>query len=297
MIKPHKFFRNLHRLWRRRKAVSPVIATVLLIGIAVIGGFIVLAMITTVYSQQEPINVRFIGASNFRSTELVTVGYDSTVDYFEITLQNMGQEAIFFYKTDFQVINVTGSPIIPEELLSSWWIDDSRREIIINGGEIITFPVKTVIDSHELRPDEDSARINIVFIRRLETPDEAGFEDFVAETFLIRDTYGPVEFKQGASGFNNTHWNLTFSTTNWGTESINLGVQIIFYNETAFNAVNQTLVTEIMGHGDGSNSKDILFQFQKTGNFRTGTTYLFFVKVYDTWTNSLFGSYTIDVIE
>ncbi|MFW9991512.1 MAG: archaellin/type IV pilin N-terminal domain-containing protein [Candidatus Odinarchaeota archaeon] len=278
---------TLQRLFRRRRAISPVIASVLLIALAVIGGLLVLGLLSAVFNQQEPINIQFVSVSNFKSSEQSLAGYDSKVDYFEITLQNMGSEAVFFLKTNFRLKNESNGLY-----LNGWWIEDSRAQIVLYGGEIVTFSVTTDIDSQELEVGW-FVRMEIAVINRLENPDAPGYTGFYADSLKVADTYGPLDFQERAHVFNDTHWNLNFHLQNYGSKKLKVGLIVNFFDETAFKLDNFSLVIDLDGSGLSNDRMDLFFTFEKLAGFKPGTTYHFIIKVYDAATGHLFGLHAI----
>ncbi|MHA1449130.1 MAG: hypothetical protein ACTSP4_06885 [Candidatus Hodarchaeales archaeon] len=292
MTSLHRFWTEIKRKWRSCKGISPVIAAVLLIGVSIVGGAIILGLMVTVFGQEEPYNVQFIRASNFKSTETQALGYDSTVDYLEITLQNLGQESVFFQKTDLRLYR--GESSESGTILPGWWVDDSRDRIILNGGEIITIPLTTIINSQELTSGE-YAVIDILEIRKLDRPDEFGYQDFNAESFKVDDTYGPVVLTPQSQTANATHWVLNYTITNYGTKDIEVDTCLLGYNTTAFQITDTIITLDLDGSGGVDNTGIASFVLEKTSDFNSDILYLFYIQIKDSSTNYVFGYFTDNI--
>ena len=83
----------------RRRAISPVIATVLLIGLVVIAGLgVALVMISTI-NAPDPIGIEVLSISNFETTD-----DDILVDRFEIEIWNSEETSLRLTKNGIKLL-------------------------------------------------------------------------------------------------------------------------------------------------------------------------------------------------
>ena len=73
----------IKKIYRKSRGISPVIATILLIGLTVIAGVAVALVMFGIVNTPDPLKVEVIGISNFKTTDS-----DIFIDQFSVTLEN-----------------------------------------------------------------------------------------------------------------------------------------------------------------------------------------------------------------
>jgi len=170
------------RFLKKSRGVSPVIATVLLIGLVVVAGIGVAIVMFGTLTTPTPLKVEIISISEFKTTD-----DDIYIDQFEVTIQNIERSNVRIFSDSFTLswFNLTA--------IEGWTLNLDIDEIILPALSIQTFPISCDPDNNpsELTPQNDTIFVEVtIFPERSDNPRSA--RKFKSEILKIGDTYGPV---------------------------------------------------------------------------------------------------------
>ena len=117
-------------IFNKRKAISPVIATVLLIGLVVLAGLGVALVIFGSINAPDPLNVEIASISSFETTD-----NDYLVDRFVVTLYNKERTNVRLQSDEFSLSFFNRTEI------SGWFMDLDAQTIIIPALNLVDVPL------------------------------------------------------------------------------------------------------------------------------------------------------------
>ncbi|WP_455142503.1 archaellin/type IV pilin N-terminal domain-containing protein [Candidatus Hodarchaeum mangrovi] len=167
---------------RKSRGVSPVIATVLLIGLVVVAGIGVAIVMFGTFTAPTPLKIDIISISEFKTTD-----DDIYIDQFEVTIQNIERSNVRIFSDSFTLswFNLT--------TIEGWTLNLDVNEIILPALSIQTFPISCEPENNpsELTPQNDTIYLEVtIYPEGSDNPRSA--KKFKSEILKIGDTYGPV---------------------------------------------------------------------------------------------------------
>ncbi len=212
--------RILNRIRRKLRGVSPVIATILLIGLTVVAGVAVAVMLFGTANAPDPIKVLVLSISDFETTD-----DDFLIDQFSVTIQNDERTNIRIEQDSFSLKTVNQSDRNQTTEIPEWSVDFDYDEIYLPGLAIQTFTLSCdpTLDEVELTP-----RTNLVIIEIIVFPEDStnprSAKTFKSDTLRIGDTNGPVLLTSmnAETNFGVEGLNLSFNLTNFGSTDLDL---------------------------------------------------------------------------
>ncbi len=268
--------KNLFSYKRKKRAISPVIATVLLIGLVVIAGLGVALVMFGTINTPDPLKIEIVSISSFETTD-----GDYNVDRFDITLYNNERTNARIEMDAFSLLYFNQTEILG-------WEMDGQSEIIIPALTIqtITLACDNTLNEFELEPQNTTIYIDVtVYPADSNNPRLA--KTFRSDILTIGDTFGPVSlssFSVGSS-FDQSGLTLNFSVTNNGSSDLNLRLDFatdslgkFFYK---INGVNSTSHSFTLDGFQTTVFPDTLFQINSTSLAVIGEIYLIFVTLWD----------------
>ena len=211
---------------RKKRAISPVIATVLLIGLVVVAGLGVAIVMFGTINAPEPIKIEYLSISSFETTD-----EDYNVDRFEVTIHNIERTNIRIESDAFTLSYLNGTEI------PSWYMDLDQSEIKIPALSIETIPLAcdNSLNEFELVPQNTTIRIETI-IYPAESNDPRLAKTIRSDVLNIGDTVGPVNLRShtASSTFDQSGLTLNFSVTNNGTSDLDLRLD---FSTDSFNKV------------------------------------------------------------
>lgn len=207
----------IEKIYRKSRGISPVIATVLLIGLTVVAGVAVAIVMFGVVNTSDPLKVEVQSISDFKTTD-----NDILVDQFSVTLENKERSNVRI-EADAFLITYANRTEIPE-----WSLDIDFDSILLPALNIETFTLTCdpTFDYAELIPQDDSIYIEVtVFPEESTNPRNA--KTFRSDILWIGDTIGPVYLNSqlSATNFGITGYNFSFTVVNNGSTDLDLRLE------------------------------------------------------------------------
>ncbi|MHA2074005.1 MAG: archaellin/type IV pilin N-terminal domain-containing protein [Candidatus Hodarchaeales archaeon] len=244
-----------NRIRRKTRGVSPVIATVLLIGLTVVAGIAVAVMLFGAVNAPDPIKVVVLSISEFKTTD-----DDILIDQFSITIQNDESTNVRIESDSFVVKNATDQN---QTELTDWSVDLDYDEIYLLGLAIQTFTLScdSTLDYAELTPRDDLIIIEITVFPE-DSTNLRNAKTFKSDILRMGDTYGPVSLTSlnSETNFGLEGLNLNFNVTNYGSSDLDL---IIDFSTDSSESINFAI--------DGNNQTNQLY-FSLLQNSNTNFT-------------------------
>ena len=263
---------------RRKRAISPVIATVLLIGLVVVAGLGVALVMFGTINTPDPLKIEFVSISSFETTD-----GDYNVDQFELTLYNPERTSVRIEVDAFVLWNFSDKTEIP-----GWEMNEDQSERFIPALETdtITLACDNTFNEYELEPKNTTIYIDVtVYPAASENPRSA--KTFRSDVLLIGETIGPVtltSLTQGTS-FDQSGFTLNFSVTNNG--STNLDLRLDFTTDSSskiffiIDGVNSTDHSFSLDGFRTTSFPGTLFQINASSEAILDETYLILVNLFD----------------
>ncbi|NHJ02048.1 MAG: hypothetical protein EAX86_07865 [Candidatus Heimdallarchaeota archaeon] len=206
--------RTIRKFSKKTRGISPVIATVLLIGLAVVAGIAVALVVFGTLNTPTPLRIEIISISDFKTTD-----DDTLIDQFSVTLHNTERTNGLILTDSFKLFfqNLT------EQL--GWEMNLSNTQIILPALEIQTIPLycNPNEDQNELTPKNDTLYIEVtVYPESSTNPRNA--KKFRSDLLIMGDTYGPVSIQATAQNalFDDLGNNISITATNLGSMELDL---------------------------------------------------------------------------
>ncbi|MFX0181708.1 MAG: archaellin/type IV pilin N-terminal domain-containing protein [Candidatus Hodarchaeota archaeon] len=196
----------------KRRGVTPVIATVLLIGLVVIAGIGVALVMFGTINTPDPISVEIVSISDFKTTD-----NDILIDSFSVTLHNEERTNVRIQADAFVLLNGTDE----DDDIVGWSMNLDQNEIILPALAIQTIPLSCDPIDEQLSPKNDTIYIEVTVFPEGSTRNERTFR---SNLLIIGDTSGPVYLDSPASNLILTSegLNLSFNAANFGSTDRNL---------------------------------------------------------------------------
>ncbi len=229
-MKPVKKYPLTERSWRRKminmisicrkksRAVSPVIATVLLIGLVVIAGIVVALVVFGTINTPAPIKVEVLSISEFETTD-----DNILIDQFSVTLQNEERTNVRIETEGFE-LEKFNSTLENTTLIPGWSMNLEFNEILLPAKAIVTIPLSCdPIFGQELTPHNDSIYIKVTVFPEGSTS-KRDAKTFQSDLLMVGDTNGPIflDLQVNTTNLGDTGINLTFSVATNGSTDANL---------------------------------------------------------------------------
>lgn len=247
----------------KKRAISPVIATVLLIGLVVIAGLGVAIVIFGTVNTPAPLKVEVVGISSFETTD-----DDYLVDRFEITIENTERTSLRITRDSFRVFYFNRTEIL------GWSLDISFDEIPLRPFEIsdgLFLECDNTDDQNELTPTNTTIYIDVtVYPEGNDDPRSA--KTFSSDLLVIGETYGPVSLVTTipSSTFGREGLFMNLTVANSGSLDLNL---ILEFSTGSFgqffftiNGENSTTHSFTLDGFSSTNFPTDVFQMNSTVN-------------------------------
>ncbi len=269
--------KKLFEYKRIKRAISPVIATVLLIGLVVVAGLGVALVMFGTINTPDPLKIEVDSISSFETTD-----GDYKVDQFEITLYNPERTSVRIEVDAFTLFYLNQTEI------PGWEMNEDQSERIISALETdtITLACDNTLNEFELEPRNTTIYIDVTVYPAASTNPRSA-KTFRSDILTIGDTIGPASltsFTQGNS-FDQSGFTLNFSVINNGSSDLDLRLDFgtdssskIFF---IINGVNTTTHSFTLDGFGTTLFPDTLFQINTSSTAILGETYLILVNLSD----------------
>ncbi|MFX1283345.1 MAG: hypothetical protein ACFFB5_06800 [Promethearchaeota archaeon] len=201
---------DIRHLWRgKSRGVTPVVATVLLIGLVAIAGIAIALVIFGTINSPPPIEVRILSISDFETTDTNTL-----IDQFSVTLHNVERTNLRLEVDSFTLEYKNGT------MIPGWGMDPKQSEIYLSARTIETIPlICDPIAGIELPPDQDAIYIEVTVFPKDSTSQRSA-RTFRSNLLLIGSTHGPIFLEYQATTLNlvDTGLKINFITINNGSK-------------------------------------------------------------------------------
>ncbi|MFX0211451.1 MAG: archaellin/type IV pilin N-terminal domain-containing protein [Candidatus Hodarchaeota archaeon] len=191
----------------KKRGVTPVIATVLLIGLVVIAGIGVAIVMFGTITTPDPIDVEIESISNFETTDK-----DFLVDRFKVSLQNKERTSVRIQSDAFKIILHNGTE------KEGWEINQTQDEFILPGlGRLsIRLSCDPSDDRSELSPNNDTIYIEVTVFPEGNSRNGKTCRSTV---LFVGDTTGPIYLTSyiSESKLTSGGLNLSFDVANFGS--------------------------------------------------------------------------------
>lgn len=208
----------IKKIYRKSRGISPVIATILLIGLTVIAGIAVALVMFGIVNTPDPLKVEVVGISNFETTDS-----DFLIDQFSVTLENKERTNVQIEPNAFLL------SFINQTEITGWSLDTGEDTILLPALNSETFTLKcdSTSDQNELTPNNDSIFIDVtIFPEGSTNPRNA--KTFKSDILKVGNTIGPVSLTPllSTTDFGSGGLILNFSVSNIGSTDLNLVLEI-----------------------------------------------------------------------
>jgi len=224
---------KIRRIFHRSsRGVTPVIATVLLIGLVVVAGIGIAILMFGTIATPDPLKVEILSISEFKTTELTNK--DFLVDRFSVTLQNVERTTVRIESDAFQLLDRNKNEI------PGWFMNLDLEEITLPALSIRVIPLACDLDddSSELAPLNDTIYIEVTVYPE-ESTNPRSAKSFRSNLLIVGNTYGPVylEFLPPGPFLGDDGLNLSFNVENYGSTKLDVYLEFtssspdkIFFN-------------------------------------------------------------------
>jgi FlaG/FlaF family flagellin (archaellin) len=269
--------KNWLKYLKRSRAISPVIATVLLIGLVVIAGLGVALVIFGTINTPDALKIEVVSISSFETTD-----NDYLIDKLDITLENEERTNVLVKIDGFSLLYMNQTEI------QGWYMDLAQQEILIPALTIQTIPIAcdNSIDQNELVAQNTTIYIDVTVFPEGKD-DSRHAEIFRSDLLLVGDTYGPLTLiaENPSDLFGKEGLIMNFSVSNNGSTDLNLKLDFstdatdkIFF---IINGVNKTTHSFSLSGFGITNFQFDLFELNTTALASPSETYLVFVTLWD----------------
>ncbi|MFQ5981164.1 MAG: archaellin/type IV pilin N-terminal domain-containing protein [Candidatus Heimdallarchaeota archaeon] len=213
----------------RPRGVSPILATILLVALVIVGGALTFIVLAGVFTQNTPLDLEIETMSDFRSED-----GDVRVDRFQISITNLRTETAVVKRTEISVFNKTGV----EAELNGWQVQGTSTEYLLSGKETVDLTLICDTPNHELLPRADRIQVQFNGYRSDDRDDNPKL--FKSSTVTVGQTYGPVGLSVESTHALDS--NLTLTVSNNGTTDLEdlvievSGENSFFFNGTSYKA-------------------------------------------------------------
>lgn len=243
---------NLKCLWRKKsRGVSPVIATVLLIGLVVVAGVGVAIVVFGTVNAPDPIGIKFLSIDNFETTD-----NNINIDRFSVLLKNSERTAVRIRSDGFELELMNGNP------LPGWSMNYSQAEILLGGNEERTIDLKCEPDGQEITPSITGIIIKVTVYPE-DSTSERSARTFESDLLPVGGTDGPVLLTISLTSFvlEDTGSPINFTIINYGSTDQDLTIS---FSSSCLESCIDT--SEIVFNIDGVNRSTHSFSLDSFSN-------------------------------
>ncbi|MHA2231906.1 MAG: archaellin/type IV pilin N-terminal domain-containing protein, partial [Candidatus Hodarchaeales archaeon] len=198
----------------RPRGVSPILATILLVALVIVGGALTFIVLAGVFTQNTPLDLEIETMSDFRSED-----GDVRVDRFQISITNLRTETAVIKRTEITVINMTVDAVTGDRNkteLTGWQVQGTSTEYLLSGKETVDLTLSCNTPNHELLPRATQIQVQFNGYRSDDRNDNP--KDFKSSTVTVGQTYGPVGLSVESTHALDS--NLTLTVSNNGTTDL-----------------------------------------------------------------------------
>ncbi|PWI48744.1 hypothetical protein CEE45_04985 [Candidatus Heimdallarchaeota archaeon B3_Heim] len=260
---------------KTKRGISPVIATVLLIGLVVVAGLGVALVMFGTINTPDPLGVEVIAISSFETTDS-----DIKVDRFDITLQNTERTNVEISADAFSLLYFDKTPI------PGWYMDQSKILLPGLAIETISLTCDNTIDQNELIPGNDTIFIEVTVFPQGKTSSRSA-KTFSSDVLTIGDTYGPTTLVSlnPSQTFGQEGLTMNFSLSNNGSMDMNLRLDFSVASSSGLffilNSINRSSHIFTLEGFESTTFQEDLFQLNSSELTNPGEPYLIFVTLSD----------------
>ena len=234
----------------KRRAVSPAIALILLIGVTVLAGVAVISTVILVFNAEDPISITISKPVYMASTETDIAFFDPLVDSMLLPVTNNMRERLIFETENIQIYNASSN-----EILDRWSVIGENSEIFTQGQETIILNLQT-----EGKFDQDEFSIGDKFFVQIpaKKEDQTNYQPFFSQTFTITASDTDPLFR--VVGLNNAFQDgntVYFSAVDPDTKNISRNLEFGIFN---------------YGNAEKEKSFPVTLQLENTTLFSTNST-------------------------
>jgi hypothetical protein len=202
-------------LQSKRRGVTPVIATVLLIGLVVVAGIGVAIIMFGTINAPDPIEIEVEEISDFETTDK-----DFLIDRFQVKLQNKERTSVIIQADAFTIILQNGTEKV------GWQINRTQNEFILPGLEELLLQISCdpTNDRSELSPNNDTIFVEVTVFPEGSPRNEKTYR---SRLLIVGGTTGPFYLTSNISEPTLTSGglNLTFDVANFGSTDRDLSLE------------------------------------------------------------------------
>ncbi|MFX0116147.1 MAG: archaellin/type IV pilin N-terminal domain-containing protein [Candidatus Hodarchaeota archaeon] len=210
----------------KRRGMSPLLATILLIALVIVGGALVFIVLSGLFTQNAPLDLEVEAISDFKSED-----GDIQVDRFQVSIKNLRTETALIKMSEIEVFIQDQDNDDNYMQLAGWRAVETANEYLISGKETINIDLHCINPDHELFPRVDVIRVDFNAYR---SNDRDGTPtNFKSGGVRVGQTYGPVGLSIQSS--HTLDSNLTLTVSNNGTTDLDLVVELSGKAEFLFN--------------------------------------------------------------
>jgi hypothetical protein len=226
-----------HLLRGKARGVTPVIATILLIGLVVVAGIAVAVVMFGTINSPAPMDVEILAISDFKTTDSNVL-----IDQFTITLHNAERSNIRIESDAFTLEHFNGPEIVG-------WTMDPDQAIYLSPREILT--VSLICDpmvGEQLTPDQDTIYIQVKVFPS-DSTNERSARTFSSDLLSVGGTNGPIFLESQSSGVNLEDIGLDINFTIINNGSLDQDLELELYTDSpnnitfAIGSVNRTSIS------------------------------------------------------
>lgn len=263
------------------RGVTPVIATVLLIGLVVVAGIGIAILMFGTIATPDPIKVEILSISDFKTTELTDK--DFLVDRFSVTLQNTERTSVRIESNAFDITDRNDNP------KSGWLMSVDLDEIVLPALSIQIIPLACDPDddSSELVPLNDTIYIEVTVYPK-ESTNPRSAKTFRSNLLIVGNTYGPIFLDSQTSGsiLGDEGLNLSFNVENYGSTKLDVYLEFtsspsnqIFFN---INGINDSTHSFSLTRFTNNSLTDEVFTIKPyPSKVSSGDTFLILIYLWD----------------
>ncbi len=263
------------------RGVTPVIATVLLIGLVVVAGIGIAILMFGTIATPDPLKVEILAISEFKTTE--DEMKDFLVDHFSVTVQNVERTTVRIESDAFQLLNRDKDPI------SGWSMSLDLEQIVLPALSIQNIPLACDpdADSSELAPLNDTIYIEVTVYPE-ESTNPRSAKTFRSNLLIVGNTYGPVYLKRQTPGsiLGDGGLNLSYNVENYGSTKLDVYLEFtsspsdqIFFNINGINSSTHSF--SLTKYANNSLSNDVFTVKPFPSKVSSGDTFLILIYLWD----------------
>lgn len=195
----------------KSRAVSPIIATILLVALVVVGGALTFVVLAGIFTGNAPLDLEVEAVSDFRSEN-----GDVRVDRFQISISNLRTQTAVIKRAEIFVYRSDNS------LLTGWRVPGTSEEYLLSGKQTVDLTLRCFNPDDELLPQAD--RIYVEFLAYRSGDTDGDSKNITSSIVAVGQTYGPVSLSVNSTYTLDS--NLTLTVRNNGTTALNLVVEL-----------------------------------------------------------------------